>query len=340
MPRTDPAESDAFDEAVRIFIGGFALGLLAAFVGAIPVGGAFLIAPIAAVFVAAVIVTGGLGLAGAAFGYAGATTLSGGLSIVPLVSLCGYVTTSVVAAVLWYGFGVTERSTVEPLLRRVVRGFGALSVGSIAGGVVSAWLYTVVGTRPFFVAPRLVAGLWLSLIVGVPVLAPLMRRLNLAQGAEEGDVVVPGEFSGAEVSLELVSIPLVWGVIGVLYSVGYRGLEVLTTQAPQALEPHGIEFLWLLYDDTMYGVGGRRTQSAFGGAMLVLLALATVRAMHDREQTENVAGTAHDTAGDGTKSAETERSMRTEPGAVERLDGSGHQAAELDRPESEEGADS
>lgn len=340
MSRTDPAESDAYDDAFRILIGGFAFGLLAAFVGAIPVGGALLIAPVAAVFVATAIVTGGLGLVGAAFGYAGVTTLSGGSPIVLLVSLCGYVAASVVAAVLWHGLGVTERSTVGPLLHRVVRGFGALSAGSIAGGVVSAWLYTVVGTRPFFVAPRLVAGLWLSLLVGVPVLAPLMRKLDLDQGTEDDDRGVPSEFRGAEGSLELVGLPVAWGVLGVAYSVGYRGLEVLATQAPGALEARGIEFLLLLYDDAMYGVGGRRTQSAFGGAMCALLALATLRAMHDSEQTENAAGTARDPTSPGPESAETGNSTGAESGTVERTDGSGRRVPEMDRPESEEGADS
>lgn len=265
------------DRAATVAVLGLISALVTVGVGSVPVLGFVLVYPVVGLAVAAGALFGGVGAVVVAVGYLVGQAASGHVGVVALAFGVGHVTMGLVSAAVW-----NQRPLPDSLRRTVqLREFGsalAVTVGSaaLAGGVVVAWGYEVFALAPFTLAAGLVLSFGLS---GALVAGPVLTVFGVASGRELLRVPVGGEArapdGGTRPTLErLVGIPLVWLVIGTAGSVGYRAIGSLLSWDADAFAMRGLDFLLLLYNDDLFGVGGRRAQAAFGGMMFVLLVLS------------------------------------------------------------------
>lgn len=191
------------------------------------------------------------------------------------------------ASLLCFGAvaGVTWRRTTAPGV-----GFGSslLRLGAcVAIGVtVSAATIgsgvEITGLAPFYVASRYaIAYLSAALVIGIPVWY-VGRHVWLV--VLDGDPSFERDPRPARLKAVTV-IAITWFVGGMIMSIGYRSVRILTTWFPNALETRGLDQLLLAYDDAIWGIGGARVQAVFGGCMAV--ALVVMLSAHRRSGAES-----------------------------------------------------
>jgi hypothetical protein len=256
------------------------IGAIGAVVGSVPLWEFVPVSPVPGLVVGFSVVAGFVGAVSVTAGYLVVAVVAGRPVPSAVLSLLAYVLTGYVAAVVWHGFPADTPGWSAPkhVGRRIGRGVGAVTVGAVAGGVVLAWGYEIAGIRPFYLAPRYAASFWVAgLVVGLPVVS-VSRYLSRIRVHPGSDMTGGSPLQGTQFSPVVVVVPLVWGVVGVIASVGYRAAGMLLMADPDAFAMRNLSFLLVLYGDETYGPGGRRVQAAFGGVMLVLLVLALLRA--------------------------------------------------------------
>jgi len=246
-------------------------------VGAVPAFGV-LASPVPGLVAAFGVAFGAVGVASVVAGRLAFALATGhSLSLIG-PSLLGAALLGVVVTVLWHGAPAPDQDgpLSGPVPWRVARSVSALTAGAVAGGAATAWALEALGRGPFYLAPRYALSLWVSSVALAPPAVYLYGRLARVRSGDRQRVLLPTDAWAW--SPTLVALPFVWGVVGVVGSVGYRAVNVLLTADPAAFTGRGLGFLLALHGDAIYGPGGRRVQVAFGGLMLTLIALALIRA--------------------------------------------------------------
>ena len=235
-----------------------------------------LLRPSVGLVVALGVVYGPIGALGAGLGALAATLLAGSASPLDLFTA---------AALFWMGSlsfyllrgrdpgwrGIA--SWFHPV--RSVVPFASVSlVAAAAGASTVAWGYEFEGTAAFYVAPRLALSYVTSaLIVGLP----LLYLLQYVGGWLPGLPPSRGPTRASTSSIKaMVITPLAWLSLGSVWSAGYRAFARLHTTNPHALEERGLAFVAVLYNDLLFGPGGRYVQIVLGSIMVAVLVVASL----------------------------------------------------------------
>lgn len=248
---------------------------LAGLLGGIAVPGGTVVRPAFGVALVFGVFFGAAGSLGSALGYLASRVATGSLTPVDLFValayfLAGYLAYYFLLAVWRAGEG--GRHGV-----RSPRTF-ALSVAAVVSAVAgsaatTAWAYELFDVAPFSVAPGLLISYAVSaLLIGLPVAVLHAETTTRARGSGLPRPSEPPRRRRLPVLPLLV--PVVWLVVGTIGSLGYRAIKRVVAQHPHALEDRGLEFLLVLQNDALFGVGAGRVQIVFGSVMLSILTVS------------------------------------------------------------------